>query len=130
MGEVITKDTGGRVQIQVKIGEGSGPALEPPVTDPEEKVGGKDRKMASRGNGKGSATAISVLGKRDARGQSDSVDTGTDEEGSETDQNKKKKAAEKPEGKSNMGKDGGQEATGPGAPGLLVGAIDSAHQEP
>jgi hypothetical protein len=130
MGEMITINIGGPMLTQDKTEEGSGPDLEAPTMDSEKKVGIKGRKTAIRGNWKGSVSAASVLGKRDARGQSGSAETGTEEVGTESDQNKKKKAAEMSEGKSNNGKDGGQEATGPGAPGLLVGATDSAHQEP
>ena len=52
------------------------------------------------------------------------------EDGAVSDQNKKKKEVGQADGMSNNGMDGGQEAIGPGAPGLLVGAMDNTRQEP
>lgn len=47
-----------------------------------------------------------------------------------TDQKKKKKGGDQVDGPSTNGEYGGQEATGPGAAGLLTGANDGAHQQP
>lgn len=92
---------------------------------------GENQMMSeNKSKSKGTAPTGSVLGKRDAREQGDSVNAGTEEDAADPDQNKKKKGANGNEAKSNNGKDGGQEATGQGAPGLLVGATDSTRQEP
>nr|XP_020182831.1 uncharacterized protein LOC109768507 [Aegilops tauschii subsp. strangulata] len=101
-----------------------------PGFDTEKKGGNKGKKEASKGNGKGSAIVGPVLGKREARTQEGSEYAGAKEDGVVSDQNKKKKEAGQADGMSNNGTDGGQEATGPGAPGLLVGATDSTRQEP
>ncbi|KAM3214318.1 hypothetical protein ACQJBY_066663 [Aegilops geniculata] len=96
----------------------------------EKKGGNKGEKEASKGIGKVSAIVGSVLGKREARTQEGSEYAGAEEDGAVSDQNKKKKEAGQADGMTNNGTDGGQEATGPGAPGLLVGATDSTRQEP
>lgn len=79
---------------------------------------------------KNSAVPITVLGKRGDRKQEFYAAEEEAKEGDNTDQKKKIKGTDADEGKTEGENDGGQEATGTGAPGKLVDADDGAHQEP
>ena len=79
---------------------------------------------------KGRSDQVSVLGKRGDRVQSENEVANFEEKEGDTDQCKKKRGAGNGEKQEDSGKEGGKEATEHGALGQLVGAAESARQEP